>query len=756
MPGFRRAASWILIVLIGTATLSDKAQTQPAFVGSATCGTCHADAYQAWSRSHHAWALKPATPDSVLGDFDESVFEHGPIRARFFRDGDRFVVKLTEPDGSTADHVIRYAVGITPLQQYLVETAGGRLQALDIAWDTERRRWYALYPDDGSRPGDGFHWTGPYKNWQARCATCHQTGFEKAYDPRARTYASRWQETTIGCEACHGAGGAHVVWARDPAGFDAGPFPGVDPRGLSMAFPKGAARQEAEFNTCAGCHSRREALDADSVPAGSAYHDHYSIALLRDDLYHHDGQIDEEVYVAGSFLQSKMHARGVTCGDCHDPHSADLKASGNAVCTQCHNPDGRADFPTLRPADYDTPAHHHHASGTPGAQCVSCHMPEKAYMIVDPRRDHSFRVPRPDLTLSIGTPNACTACHADRDPEWAAQAVRTWYPDGRSGTPHFGEVFRRARLFPSPQTAAALAAIADDEGNAAIVRATAIAELRARLTPEAVQSLLPLLADAEPLVRLHAVRALEGAPSGLRGRYVAPLMADPVRAVRLAAARATLDIATVGLTPEETGLVRDARRDFQVSLRSRFDFPETHLQLAGLALAQRNDRAADAAFAEALHLDPQRIEAWAGRAGIALRARRPGAAETILTDGLAANPRSVPLLQNLATLYLDTARRDDALATLQEARTLEPSDPGLRVDIARIHYSAGNAGAAVRELDDFRARGGSSPAVLELLAAAHIQLGALQTAQRIAADLRRTYPAHDPEIDAVRALLGLR
>ncbi|MEM1044616.1 MAG: tetratricopeptide repeat protein [Pseudomonadota bacterium] len=756
MTGLRRAAFWILVVLVGTAASPGEAQTPPGFVGSATCGTCHNDAYRAWSQSHHAWALKPAAPDTVLGDFDDAAFEHGPVRARFSRDGDRFVVTMTEADGSVADHVVRYAVGVAPLQQYLVEAEGGRLQALDVAWDTERRRWYALYPDDRSRPGDGFHWTGPYKNWQARCATCHQTGFEKAYDPRDRTYASRWQETTIGCEACHGAGSAHVAWARDPGGFDAAAFADVSSRGLSVVFPKAAGRQEAEFNTCAGCHSRREALDADSVPPGSPYHDHYAIALLRDDLYHHDGQIDEEVYVAGSFLQSKMHARGVTCGDCHDPHSAELKAAGNAVCTQCHNPDGRPDFPTLKPAAYDTPAHHHHVAGTPGAQCVSCHMPEKAYMVVDPRRDHSFRVPRPDLTVSIGTPNACNACHADRDAAWAAAAVKAWYPSGRAGMPHFAETFYRARLFPSPQTAAALAAIADDEDNAAIVRATAVAELRNRVSPEMAQSLLPLLADAEPLVRLHAVRALERAPAGLRGRYIAPLIADPVRGVRLAAVRATLDIATVGLTPEENALVREARRDFQVSLRSRFDFPETHLQLAGLALSQRNDRAADAAFSEALRLDPQRIEGWIERAGIALRARRPAAAETVLTNGLTANPRSVPLLQNLAALYLDTARLDTALETLRKARDLEPFDPGLRVDIARLHYSTGDTEAAVRELNDFRSRGGSSPAVLELLAAAHIRRGALETARRIASELRQAYPAHDPEIDAVRALLGLR
>ena len=155
--------------------------------------------------------------------------------------------------------------------------------------------------------------------------------------------------------------------------------------------------------------------------------DAYLPALLEPGLYHSDGQIDGEVYEYGSFLQSRMHAASVTCSDCHDPHSLKLRAEGNALCAQCHLPER-----------FDLSAHHNHEPGSAGAQCVNCHMPTKTYMVVDARRDHSIRVPRPDLSISLGTPNACTPCHADRPAQWAAEAVAGWYPGGRQTTPHYG------------------------------------------------------------------------------------------------------------------------------------------------------------------------------------------------------------------------------------------------------------------------------------------------------------------------------
>lgn len=189
-----------------------------------------------------------------------------------------------------------------------------------------------------------------------------------------------------------------------------------------------------ELDTCAACHSRRKVITKNPVP-GEPYLDGYLPALLEPGLHHADGQIDGEVYEYGSFLQSRMSAAGVTCSNCHDPHSAKLRAEGNALCGQCH-----------MPAKFDSAEHHHHQPGNAGAQCVNCHMPTKTYMVVDIRRDHSFRVPRPDLSVALGTPNACTQCHAEHSAEWAAQTVAGWFPGGRQTTPHYGTALHAGRV----------------------------------------------------------------------------------------------------------------------------------------------------------------------------------------------------------------------------------------------------------------------------------------------------------------------
>ena len=417
-------------------------------------GTCHADEAAAWQGSHHALAWTLPDETTVLGDFDDATFEHQGVVTRFSRDGAAFVVETDAADGTIQRFEVVGVAGIAPLQQYLLETEPGREQSLDIVWDVEEQRWYHLYPDQELQPGDGMHWTGPFKSWNARCAECHATGYERNYDLEARRYQSRQAEMGVGCEACHGPGEAHLAWAADPENAGLDRWSGLTDQGFTIDFSP--AVPTAEIEQCAACHSRREPfLDGNPLP-GTAFDDAYRLSLLREGLYHPDGAILDEVYVYGSFLQSKMHGQGVRCSDCHEPHSAELKADGNAVCTQCHSPAGNERFPTLRPADFDSPAHHFHEAGTEGAACVSCHMPDRAYMGIDWRRDHSFRIPRPDLSLQTGAPNACTDCHTDRGDEWAAAAITEWFPDTDRTATHFSQTFHAARSDPAGSAAALL------------------------------------------------------------------------------------------------------------------------------------------------------------------------------------------------------------------------------------------------------------------------------------------------------------
>jgi predicted CXXCH cytochrome family protein len=251
-------------------------------------------------------------------------------------------------------------------------------------------------------PGNPLFWTRPLQNWNHMCGSCHTTGFEKNFSDSGK-FNSRWSETGNGCESCHGAGSTHIE-ARQSSGKDTG-----------MEAAIGGLRQlKGQIDQCGACHARGVRLrDASSHAGFETMLETWRPQLPQDGPYFVDGQIRDEVFEIGSFLQSRMAAEGVLCTDCHDPHTARLKAEGNALCTQCHASE-----------NYDSSSHHFHTPGTTGAQCVQCHMPSRTYMVVDPRRDHRFAIPRPDLSDSLGTPNPCVSCHTTRSNSWATEVVR--------------------------------------------------------------------------------------------------------------------------------------------------------------------------------------------------------------------------------------------------------------------------------------------------------------------------------------------
>jgi predicted CXXCH cytochrome family protein len=609
---------------------------EPAYIGSAACADCHPGVAEAWAPAEHGLAWTEPSEATVLGDFDGARFDRDGVLTRFTRRGDAFVVETQGGDGARHAFEVVGVAGIRPLQQYLLAPAPGRTQAFDIAWDTERRVWFDLYPGQPAPPGDGMHWTGPYKSWEARCAECHATGYRRNYDPATRRYAPRMAEIGVGCEACHGPGAAHAAWAADP---DADNAPKA--QGLTIDL---AASSAAEIEQCAGCHSRREAFaDGNPLP-GTPYQDAYAPALLRDGLYHADGQIDAEVYEYGSFLQSKMFARGVRCSDCHEPHALELRAEGNAVCTQCHAPSGNDRFPTLRRALYDDPSHHFHPPGSQGAECRACHMPERTYMQVDGRRDHGFRVPRPDLAAT-GTPDTCTGCHADRAPAWAAAEIAHRFPASAHRGPHFATAFAAARRDPAAQ-ADALTALAGRPELAGIVRASALDLLAPVADATIADRSAPLLADSDPLVRAAAATLQRALPAGPRLDRLLPSLRDPTRAVRIAAAKAMLGTSPSGASEAARASLAAATEEWRASLLSRADFPETHLQIGGAALGARNVEVADNAFREAVTLDPQLVDAWAMIARIHAATGDRAGARRALGEGLAANP-GAPLLESL-------------------------------------------------------------------------------------------------------------
>jgi len=481
------------------------------YVGSEACGGCHVNERNAWRGSDHDLAMQVADEKTVLADFANAKFTYAGTTSTFSRRDGHFFVNTDGPDGKLNDYQIKYTFGVRPLQQYLIEFPGGRLQALGIAWDSRSKadggqRWFHLYPKQNIKAGDWLHWTAAGQNWNFMCAECHSTDLRKNFDAATNAFNTTWKELDVACEACHGPGSDHVAWARDPAkakGANKGLALALDERrGVTWSpLPNGNSQRSAprstarEIEMCARCHGRAARISDDYV-YGAPPLDSRRLALLDDGLYWNDGQMRDEVYNWGSFVQSKMFAAGVTCSDCHDPHSLKLRQPGNAVCGQCH-----------QPQKYDSEAHTHHAAGTPGAACAACHMPTTTYMVVDPRHDHSMRIPRPDLSVKLDVPNACNQCHTAKSPQWAADAIREWHGKTPIGYQNFANALRAGSVG-APGARGALLTLIDDPKQPAIVRASAIERLGHWLTPTLMASVSRSLNDPDPLVRLAAVESL--------------------------------------------------------------------------------------------------------------------------------------------------------------------------------------------------------------------------------------------------------
>jgi Flp pilus assembly protein TadD len=665
-------------------TIEKTAPPPPAtYTGTARCAPCHATETERWRGSHHDAAMQEATPDAVLGAFDGRQLDHfGEVSTFFSRDG-RFFVNTTGPDGAPADFEVAYTFGVAPLQQYLVRLPGGRLQALATAWDTRPaeaggQRWFHLHPDEPIPVDDVLHWTKLSQRWNAQCAECHSTALRKGFDAAADTYETRFAELDVACEACHGPGSRHVAWAEtapaersEPAAAGSGlpvrfepwrpgrwRFDGEQP----IARRTRPLASHIELDTCAPCHARRSTLREARLP-GEPLLDSHRPALLQPGLYEADGQMRDEVYVWGSFLQSRMHAAGVTCSDCHDVHSLGLRAEGNALCARCH-----------QPAVYDREAHHHHVPGSAGAACADCHMPTRTYMVVDARRDHSFRVPRPDLSVSLGTPNACTDCHGDQPPRWAAEAVAAWFPDGRSGTPHYAHALDAGRRR-APGSAQALAGLARDARQPVLVRATALSLLDARAGGPAPDAIAQGLRAPDALVRLGALEASRTLAPAARATLVAPLLDDPRLALRLDAARTLADVPPTTWTPAERSRFTRALRELRRALALDADRPESHVGLGLLALQQGDLDAAHRAYETAIRIAPWFVPAYVNLADLEQRSGRDAKGEAWLRRAIAVDPALAEPHHALGLWLVRAGRGDEAETELARAAALAPENP---------------------------------------------------------------------------------
>ncbi|MBG7005750.1 tetratricopeptide repeat protein [Pseudomonas aeruginosa] len=732
----RRRASYCAGLLWSAAlawTPAIAAGATAGLVDEGTCQACHARQSEQWRGSHHQLAMQPASPGSVLGDFSDVRFSHAGETTRFYRKGDAYWVNTPGADGSNADFQVRYTFGVEPLQQYLLDTGGGQLQALGVAWDTRRKAWFHLYPDERVDARHPLHWSKPQQNANFMCMECHNTGFERNHDAASGRFDSQWLATGVGCQSCHGPAAAHLAWTRQP-----------DRRQAHAGFAGSlaATANRTQVESCARCHSRRSPL-GDGFDATARLLDDYLPSPLGPVLYELDGKIRDEVFEYGSFVQSRMYAKGVACSDCHDPHSARPKAEGNGVCLQCHNPSGRAvrrgiDAGGLAAGDYTSREHLRHRPEGPAGQCVACHMPGKYYMVNDLRHDHSFSVPNPARALALGLSDACLGCHAQMPGATLVASFRDWYP---RALPRDGGYAQDLALVRNghPGAAAALLRQLRRTDLPAIRRATLLGEVPGYPGQALLQQALADLGDDDPQVREAAIGAVAALLSPAeRVARIAPSLSDPLRAVRLSAAYALLPaIAELGTHAAAWRRAIDEYEQAQLVQRER---AEANLNLASLYQADGRPGLVEARLREALRRDadfaPARVALgqWLENAG------RDSEAIELLQDGIRRQPRSGLLRYAKGLALIRQGKREAARQALAEALAAEPDNPRHAYVLAVAWHEAGQPGKAIEVLRALLARRPAERPARLALAGYLRQAGDIAGAETALAELRAINP----------------
>ena len=589
----------------------------------------------------------------------------GPLVAR----GDRLWMTAGSLDHTT-DVELRYALGRKHVEQYVGALAPGRLQALPRAFDLVRSEWFDLFADDPRTPTDWGHWSNRGMNASMQCLPCHTTEYDKGYDATSDTYDSRWREMGVGCEACHGPGHPHVT-ARRTGGPD--PWVGSDPERL--------------LDACGACHARR--IERAAFTPGDRFVDAFEPELLDTSAYHPDGQVKEELYELVSFQQSKMFHEGVRCWNCHDAHGDGTRAQGNALCRTCHD------------IKYDSEAHTHHTTGSPGADCRGCHMPVTVYMQRDPRHDHAFLRPDPEATVETGVPNACNRCHTDRDAAWAVGIMRTWYPDERT------RALRRA-------VTRTIAGARDGDANTvpglievattardAVHRASATRLLARFPTASGVTTaVLQALTDDEAVVRSAAAWTFGQRPS-LTPDVRTALLArttDDARLVRQHVAFALRDTPQSSLAPETARALTHATDEWTTGQARLGDTPEAHYNLAIMSTARGNAEAAIDEYRAALRLWPQSFRARHNLGMLLARLGRLDEAASEFEAVIAHDPVPDSAFA-LGLLRAQQERWREAIAALERCVGEDPHHPRARYNLALAYAKAGETTKALDELE---------------------------------------------------------
>lgn len=727
----------VIAVIVGTSRWRAKPKPAPisdatvfgAYGKSPSCQACHEEEFKNWQGSHHALAER-----AVDVKLDRTAFEptrsipHGSQQSAA-RIADGQIELVTQGLGGTNQpFTIARVIGVDPLLQYLLPAGGGRLQASELCFDPKRLEWFNVYGEEDRQPGEWGHWTGRGMNWNFMCATCHNTRLRKNYDVRTDTYATTMAELGVGCEACHGPMADHNAWQAKH------PNQSGDPTIRKLTRPE-------MFDACGQCHARRGELTGDFQP-GENFFDHHHLTIPDGtDLFYPDGQVREEDYEFTAFLGSKMHAAGVRCVDCHEPHTSKLRVPGNLMCMACHGNTMTNGAPRINLA-----THSHHKPETAGDLCTDCHMPTTVYMQRHPRHDHGFTVPDPRLTKELGIPNACNRCHTNQTPDWSLAAMNKWYG------PRTNELMRtRAAAIAKARAGDAAAVpplvnLTSAETNFFWRAVAANLLQRWAAEPDVTAALLRCAGDTNELVRTAAVRGLEPLAqtgSDLVVKTLTARLADPVRAVRVAAAWAlhhTLDTNS------------SAGKDLLAYLHHNAEQPATVMQQAVFQLDRGDAAGALEQLRRAVRWDPNSAPLYHALAIAASVQGQNVEAVTALQTACRLAPRDAEYRYQLGLALNEVGQLEAARAALAETVKLDPQFARAWYNLGLAHSGQNNFEAALGALLRAESLDARSPQIPYARATILARLDRTDEARRAAQRALELQPGFPAAAELLRTL----
>lgn len=634
------------------------------YVDNRLCLSCHQKQAKQWQGSDHYFSMLPANPQSVLGDFNNQTFKTKTQSIEFSQQKGQYFIIVTSAEKPRQKYEVKYTFGYHPLQQYLVQFPNGKLQAFNIAWDSTKNKWFNLAKEEDLFEGSPLHWSKRFYNWNHNCAECHSTNYKKNY--QNGRYNSQFSGVNVNCQACHGPGSKHIQWAQNKT---------TDNRGLAIDFNTMTAKHKVEL--CAHCHSRRAQVSKQHQ-INKPFQEQYIPALLRDDLYYPDGQIKDEVFVYGSFIQSKMHQAGVQCMDCHNPHSLKLILPGNKVCTQCHNPNPVKRFQALdgKHTNYDAFDHTHHPVKSQASQCISCHMPKTTFMKVDPRADHAFKVPNPELTIKYGIPNACNRCHQDKSPKWAKQKILKW----------FGRLYSNTPLLTGSQKQ--LLELYQDTRSPDIFRASALM-LLATQAKENQKAIEAALQEDAPMFKIAALNKLSQSQQAMPQAIIKPLLNDSNTIIKGTAAGL---LASSRLSKSQI----KAYIDLQTP---NLDQPESHINLAHFYLKRQKFDKAKSQLEVAIAKDPHFIPAYLSLAKLLSGLNQAHKTSLTLQKGINANPNNASLYYHIGLAYAAENNLVDASLAFKHCLSINKRYPRAEYNLSLVLWKLGEKQQAQQRLE---------------------------------------------------------